>query len=190
MRSVTISAASSAQYTGSTSRARGCPARSTRPRGWRRACQGNRSGATQRGGHRDDRHRCAACRRNRGASGRPCAAVGAGVTSAHDPCHWPRPPSSSPVSSKHLQPKLTPFGLTPVETRVLERLLRGMSLVAAAAALGIPETTAKTHLSRIFAKTGVSRQPELVALVHTSCRHCGASNPGGEGLRWNCATRL
>jgi DNA-binding CsgD family transcriptional regulator len=85
---------------------------------------------------------------------------------------------------------LTPFGLIPAETRVLERLLRDMSLVAAAAALGIAETTAKTHLSRIFAKTGVSRQPELVALVHTSCRHCGASNPGGEGLRWNCATRL
>jgi DNA-binding CsgD family transcriptional regulator len=89
-----------------------------------------------------------------------------GVTSAHDSCHWPRPPSSSPVSSKHLQPKLTPFGLIPAETRVLERLLRDMSLVAAAAALGIAETTAKTHLSRIFAKTGVSRQPELVALVH------------------------
>jgi len=57
------------------------------------------------------------------------------------------------------------FGLTPAETRVLERLLRGMSLVAAAAALGIAETTAKTHLSRIFAKTGVSRQAELVAVV-------------------------
>jgi DNA-binding CsgD family transcriptional regulator/PAS domain-containing protein len=58
------------------------------------------------------------------------------------------------------------FGLTPAETRVLERLLRGTSLVEAAAALGIAETTAKTHLSRIFAKTGVSRQAELVALVH------------------------
>jgi DNA-binding CsgD family transcriptional regulator/PAS domain-containing protein len=58
------------------------------------------------------------------------------------------------------------FGLTPAETRVLERLLRGMSLVAAAAALGIAETTAKTHLSRIFVKTGVSRQPDLIALVH------------------------
>jgi DNA-binding CsgD family transcriptional regulator len=40
------------------------------------------------------------------------------------------------------------------------------ALVEAAAALGIAETTAKTHLSRIFAKTGVSRQAELVALVH------------------------
>ena len=58
------------------------------------------------------------------------------------------------------------FGLTPAETRVLERLLRGMSLVETAAALGIAGQTAKTHLSRVFAKTGTSRQPDLVALVH------------------------
>jgi len=57
------------------------------------------------------------------------------------------------------------IGLTPAETRVLERLLGGMSLVAAAAALDIAETTAKTHLSRIFAKAGVARQAELVALI-------------------------
>lgn len=60
----------------------------------------------------------------------------------------------------------TAFGLTPAETRVLERLLSGMSLVEAAAALAIAETTAKTHLSHIFSKTGVSRQAELVALVY------------------------
>ena len=57
------------------------------------------------------------------------------------------------------------IGLTPAEARVLERLLGGKSLVDAAAALGIAETTAKTHLSRIFAKTGVTRQAELVALL-------------------------
>lgn len=57
------------------------------------------------------------------------------------------------------------IGLTPAEARVLERLLGGKSLVDAAATLGIAETTAKTHLSRIFAKTGVTRQAELVALL-------------------------
>jgi DNA-binding CsgD family transcriptional regulator/PAS domain-containing protein len=57
------------------------------------------------------------------------------------------------------------IGLTPAEARVLERLLSGKSLVETAAALGIAETTAKTHLSRIFAKTGVTRQAELVALL-------------------------
>ena len=58
------------------------------------------------------------------------------------------------------------FGLTPAETRVVRQLLLGMTMVDAAAALGIAESTAKTHLSRIFSKTGVARQSDLVALVH------------------------
>jgi DNA-binding CsgD family transcriptional regulator/PAS domain-containing protein len=57
------------------------------------------------------------------------------------------------------------FGLTPAETRFLDQLLRGGTLANAASAIGIAETTAKTHLSRIFAKTGVSRQADLVALI-------------------------
>ena len=40
-----------------------------------------------------------------------------------------------------------------------------------AAVLGIAETTAKTHLHRVFAKTGVSRQADLVKLA------AGFSNP-------------
>jgi DNA-binding CsgD family transcriptional regulator/PAS domain-containing protein len=58
------------------------------------------------------------------------------------------------------------FGLTPAETRVVRQLLLGMTLVEAADALGIAESTAKTHLGRIFSKTGVARQADLVALVH------------------------
>ena len=38
-------------------------------------------------------------------------------------------------------------------------------------ALGIAETTVKTHLHRVFAKTGVSRQADLVKLA------AGFSNP-------------
>jgi DNA-binding CsgD family transcriptional regulator len=34
-----------------------------------------------------------------------------------------------------------------------------------AEALGIAETTTKTHLQRIFSKTGTSRQADLVRLV-------------------------
>lgn len=57
------------------------------------------------------------------------------------------------------------LGLTRAETRLLRRIMEGGTLVAAAAALGIGNATAKTHLARIFAKAGVSRQTELVALV-------------------------
>ena len=57
------------------------------------------------------------------------------------------------------------LGLTRGEARLLRAIMRGGTLVAAATALGISEATAKTHLARIFAKAGVSRQAELVALV-------------------------
>jgi DNA-binding CsgD family transcriptional regulator len=57
------------------------------------------------------------------------------------------------------------FGLTPTETRVLEHLAGGATLPQAAKTLGIAHSTAKTHLHHIFAKTGVSRQTDLIALI-------------------------
>ncbi|MDH6233213.1 DNA-binding CsgD family transcriptional regulator/PAS domain-containing protein [Mesorhizobium soli] len=57
------------------------------------------------------------------------------------------------------------FDLTRMETRVLTSLLAGRTLVQSAAELGIAFATAKTHLGNIFAKTGVSRQVELVRLA-------------------------
>jgi DNA-binding CsgD family transcriptional regulator len=60
----------------------------------------------------------------------------------------------------------TNFKLTPAETRMFERLAAGATLAEAAETLRIAETTARTHLSRILSKTGVSRQADLVALIH------------------------
>jgi DNA-binding CsgD family transcriptional regulator/PAS domain-containing protein len=57
------------------------------------------------------------------------------------------------------------FGLTSAETKQLRRLVAGDSLADAASALGVSETTARTHRQHIFAKMGVSRQADLVALV-------------------------
>jgi DNA-binding CsgD family transcriptional regulator len=57
------------------------------------------------------------------------------------------------------------FGLTPAETRVLASLLAGLPLAAVAAALGITRDTAKNHLNRIFQKTGVTRQADLMRLA-------------------------
>jgi DNA-binding CsgD family transcriptional regulator/PAS domain-containing protein len=64
-----------------------------------------------------------------------------------------------------LKPVADAFGLSRAEMRVLERLMQGDSLPHVAAALGVSQNTAKTHLSRIFAKTGTRRQANLVALV-------------------------
>jgi len=57
------------------------------------------------------------------------------------------------------------YGLTPAETRVLQHLMAGASLAEAATALGVSETTAKTHRDHIFLKTGVSRRTDLFALI-------------------------
>jgi DNA-binding CsgD family transcriptional regulator len=63
------------------------------------------------------------------------------------------------------------FGLTPSELRVLLGIVEVGGVPETAIALGIAETTVKTHLHHLFAKTDTSRQAELVKLV------AGFSNP-------------
>ncbi len=60
------------------------------------------------------------------------------------------------------------FDLTPAEVKLAAALAGGLSLQAAAAVSGIQMTTARTHLDRIFRKTGTSRQGQLVALLKGS----------------------
>jgi DNA-binding CsgD family transcriptional regulator len=57
------------------------------------------------------------------------------------------------------------FGLTPAELRVLFAIVDIGGIPEVAPVLGISETTVKTHLQRLFAKTATSRQADLVKLV-------------------------
>lgn len=57
------------------------------------------------------------------------------------------------------------FDLTPAEARLTRHLVEGRTPAEAAALLRITDATARTHLRRIFAKTGVRRQAELVRLM-------------------------
>ena len=57
------------------------------------------------------------------------------------------------------------FELTPAEARLATLLARGSSLAEVSAAQNISQHTARAQLKSIFAKTGVSRQAELVRLV-------------------------
>jgi DNA-binding CsgD family transcriptional regulator len=57
------------------------------------------------------------------------------------------------------------FGLTPAEARLVASLAQGMTRADYAATAGISALTVKTHMSRAFAKLGVSRESELVRLV-------------------------
>jgi DNA-binding CsgD family transcriptional regulator len=74
------------------------------------------------------------------------------------------------TSTAKVQPDLAPvaeaYGLTPAETDLLARLVAGDDITGAGEALGIAKTTAKTHLARLFAKTGTNRQSMLVAQVN------------------------
>jgi DNA-binding CsgD family transcriptional regulator len=57
------------------------------------------------------------------------------------------------------------YKLTPTELRVLLAIMQVGSTPEVAEALGISEATVKTHLHRVFAKTGTTRQADLVKLV-------------------------
>jgi DNA-binding CsgD family transcriptional regulator len=57
------------------------------------------------------------------------------------------------------------FGLTPAELRVLLAIVDVGGVPETSKVLGVAETTVKTHLSRVFSKTGASRQADLVKLA-------------------------
>jgi DNA-binding CsgD family transcriptional regulator/PAS domain-containing protein len=63
------------------------------------------------------------------------------------------------------------FALTPAEARVLLAIIEVGGVPETAKNLGLAETTVKTHLYRVFAKTGASRQVDLVKIA------AGFSNP-------------
>jgi DNA-binding CsgD family transcriptional regulator len=57
------------------------------------------------------------------------------------------------------------YKLTPAETRVLSALVKVGGVREVACLLDICETTVKTHLQRLFHKTGAARQADLIKLV-------------------------
>ncbi len=57
------------------------------------------------------------------------------------------------------------FQLTPAETRLANLLAQGESLEQSADLLNISVGTARVHLKRIYSKTGVRRQAELVRMI-------------------------
>jgi DNA-binding CsgD family transcriptional regulator len=63
------------------------------------------------------------------------------------------------------------FGLTPAELRVLLAIVEVGGVPETSEKLGVAETTVRTHLYRVFSKTGATRQADLVKLA------AGFSNP-------------
>lgn len=76
------------------------------------------------------------------------------------------------------QPALAPLlpsllEITHVEARLVAALCEGLSLDEAATRLGVTLTTARTYCKRVLAKTGVSRQTDLVRLALNSVARYG-----------------
>ena len=57
------------------------------------------------------------------------------------------------------------FKLTPTELRVLLAIVEVGGIPEVATAFGVADTTVRTHVNRLFEKTGVTRQADLVKLV-------------------------
>ena len=57
------------------------------------------------------------------------------------------------------------FGLTPTEGRVMIEIAEGRNRAETASALSIAAGTVKSHLERIFEKTGATSQTELALIV-------------------------
>jgi DNA-binding CsgD family transcriptional regulator len=63
------------------------------------------------------------------------------------------------------------FALTATEAKLASRLATGASLDDVSDKLMISKQTGRTHLKRIFAKIGIGRQSELVALLSTMAHY-------------------
>jgi DNA-binding CsgD family transcriptional regulator len=57
------------------------------------------------------------------------------------------------------------YGLSPAEAKIALAISSGLSIPEAAAGLGLSPNTVKTHLRRVFSKTGTGRQAELARLL-------------------------
>lgn len=59
----------------------------------------------------------------------------------------------------------TRFGATPAECAVADQVAAGASVAAIAATLGVSRETVRTHLKRLFAKTGTHSQRALAEMI-------------------------
>jgi DNA-binding CsgD family transcriptional regulator len=69
------------------------------------------------------------------------------------------------------------YGLTPSEARLANLLMEGNPLDACCRELQIRPSTARMHLSNLFAKTGVQRQGQLISLLVRSLGILPGSEP-------------
>lgn len=82
-----------------------------------------------------------------------------------------RDPADSPLASRHLLRSL--FQLTPTETEVALLVMDGQTLDETALSLQVSRNTVRAHLRGVFAKTGATRQAQLVKTLLNSVASLG-----------------
>ncbi|WP_336333267.1 helix-turn-helix transcriptional regulator [Pseudomonas putida] len=82
-----------------------------------------------------------------------------------------RDPADSPQASRHLLRSL--FQLTPTETEVALLVMNGQTLDETAQLLRVSRNTVRAHLRGVFAKTGATRQAQLVKTLLNSVASLG-----------------
>jgi DNA-binding CsgD family transcriptional regulator/PAS domain-containing protein len=87
---------------------------------------------------------------------------------------------NDPEAKLHVGPEFLGqvYDLTRAESRLAELLIQGESLVHAAVRLGVSHNTARTHLQRIYEKTGTGHQGELVRLLLAGLGNLLPTEPG------------
>ena len=74
-------------------------------------------------------------------------------------------PQPRPAEFRRNDAAIRSLGLTARECEILAQLASGQSTKELARTFAISPNTVKTHLARLFEKTGASRQADLVKLV-------------------------
>lgn len=80
-------------------------------------------------------------------------------------------PEQQPDTSQQIIARL--FGFTPAEAALAMLLAKGLTLAQASDTQAVSQHTARAQLKAIFAKTGVTRQAELVSLILKSVANLG-----------------
>jgi DNA-binding CsgD family transcriptional regulator len=77
------------------------------------------------------------------------------------------------VAAERLVAAALVYGITPAQMRVAKLIIDGHDVVAIAGKLGVSVNTARTHLQRMYDRTGVRTQPALVRALLSVSRPTG-----------------